>query len=165
MRRYIPKLPEQQDERQRRNELQQELRLCAQAEILLLSELLPVIQKADSPEHQRKQKHKNVGIVSLTHGLKAYGQAHECAAGDENNSAHGRSPRLGHMPGRAVLTYLLSRFHFSEPGDIKSAYDNGDDKRHHKGKHQLQCHYPFLFSICSATISRSSMWRFSWPTT
>ena len=104
-------------------------------------------------------------IVTVTHGAEAHGKANNGGGKDKDKSAHGRRAGLCHVPRRANFLDLLSGLHFSQPGNIKPADYKCDYKCENKRKRKLQCHLFFLFSICSATISLSSMWCFSWPTT
>ena len=94
----IAYLAHQQHEHERRDELEQELHLCREAEVLLLLELFPVVQKTYKPKHPREQQHEYVYEVALEHSLKADGQAHERDRQNEHHAAHRGGAALALMP-------------------------------------------------------------------
>ena len=92
MSRYIAHFAQQKDKDERRDELEQELCLSAQAEVLLFAQLLPVIKKADDAEDECEKQNKYMRKVAAAHGVKAHRQADEGAGAYEDNAAHrGRS--------------------------------------------------------------------------
>ena len=164
-------LPHQQHEHQRRRQLQQKLHLGAQAQILLFADLLPVVQKTDGAKDEGEEQNEDMHIIAVKHALKAQGQAHEGHRQDEHAAAHGGRTAFFLVPVGAFLPDLLPGLLPAEPGNIEPAEGCGKHKGQRKGRYQLDRHtgsplriYLRLASTL-ATISRSSMWCFSFPTT
>ena len=65
--RNIAHLAQQQHKNERRNKLEQELCLCAQAEILLLAQLFPIVEESYGAENKCKQQDEYMRKISAAH--------------------------------------------------------------------------------------------------
>ena len=106
----------QQQEDQRRDQLQKELLSGREAEILILADLLPVVQKPDGPKDQREQQHEDMLIMPLQHARKAQCQADENLRQDEHHPAHGGGAALAGVLLELGLDLLTWPFPFPARG-------------------------------------------------
>ena len=162
---HIAELAHEEDEDQRGGQLQYELGLGRKAEVLFLLELLVVVQEAYRAEDEREEQAEDVAVFAAHHRLEAHGEADGGHGGDEHEPAHGGSALFRLVPGGAVLAYGLPGLNPAQPGHEESAHAARNEKAYSEGECQSYRHLSlFLFSSISATISRSSMCRFSCPT-
>ena len=153
---------EQIDERDGHNELQEEFLPRGQAEVLLVLELFKVVQKADGAVDQGEDQHKDVAEISLGHQLPADRQTDDDGGENEHQTAHRRRAGFALMPCGADFLDGLPRLDLPQERDEPRAEADGNEKRDGKGRNQLYRHGCFLLSSICATISRSSMWCFTW---
>ena len=139
MRAHKADLPHEQDEHQGRGELQQELAAGAQAHVLFLFELFPVVEKADQPEHAGKQQHKDMLEAAVQHPVKADGQAHQGDRENKDHAAHGGGAGFGPVPLDLAFD-LLSGLLTAQPGDIVFSERAGKQEGQHEGANQLDGH-------------------------
>ena len=132
-------LAHDQDEHQRRGELQQELGSGGQAHVLFFLELFPVVQKADRAEHQGEQQHEDMLEASVEHAVRADGQAAERHGEDEHHAAHGGGAALALMPFHLALD-LLPKLLSAQPGDVVFPEGAGEQEGQDEGSYQLDRH-------------------------
>ena len=182
-------IPHQTQKHHRRRQLQQELLLSGKALVLMLANLAVIIHKSDQAEDQRKQVYIQMDKLSVQHFLPPQSEHSHAGAQDEHDAAHGRGARLGLVPGGAVGPDLLSGFQLVQLRDQEAAdhqrqhegHRGRDDGLYHMSLPLLRrarlrrfCAGPLFRPLLrtpgnyfpaarySATISRSSMWCFTW---
>ena len=137
---HIADLAHQKHKHQRGHQLQQELGLGREAQILLLGQLLPVVQKADGAEHAGEQDDENIDEFAPEHPLKADREADQNGRKDEHHAAHGGGAGFTHVPGGAVFLDLLPGLDAAQPGNIELTEGGGKQEGQNEGGYQFNGH-------------------------
>lgn len=127
VRRHIAGAAHEEHKGQRRDELEQKLRLCGEAEILLFAQLLIVVQKADGAEDEREYEAEDVPVLAGSSWGSKPTVRHTTAMAAMNISPPMVGvPDLDMVPARAVLTDGLPGLYFAQEGHEKGADAAGD---------------------------------------